>query len=156
MLVRWLGAFSGNQHTGSASNLSTSLAFELARPATDLVACEAIITDSKINHALIGLLIPSSKKVREFKNDCWSVKTSNGGLRATRHHSPSSPREAWASAVYSAVVIKAGATARAVDEAINFAKANNLKILFLQQDDYLKSRLVSFNRRVYMRKYAIK
>jgi hypothetical protein len=156
MLVRWLGAFSGSQHTGSASNLSTSLAFELARPATDLVACEAIKRDSKISHAKIGLLISNKHVIREFKHDCWSVKTSNGGLRATRHDAPSQHAEAWAKAEYSAVVIKAGATARAVDEAIDFAKANNLKILFLQQDDYLKSRLVNFDRRVYLKKYSAK
>lgn len=151
MLVRWLGAFSGSQHTGSASSLSTSLAFELARPASDIVACEAIVTDSKISHALIGLLIHSSKKVREFSYDCWSVKTSKNGLRSTRHHAPSSHREAWASAVYSAVVIKAGATAKAIDEALDFAYAQKLKVLFLQDD-----KLVNFDRRVYLKKYTAK
>ena len=158
MKIRWLGAFSGSTHTGSANSLTNSLDFELSRPASDIVACEAIKRDSKISHAKIGLLISNKNVIREFKNDCWSVKTSNGGLRATRHDAPSQHSEAWAKAEYSALVIKAGATTIVVDEAIDFAKANNLKILFLQQDyyDYLKSRLVSFNRRVYMRKYAIK
>ena len=104
MLVRWIGAF------GKSESLNESLKFELTRPQTDEVACEKILksSSSKINHARIGLRIPSEAEIKSFKGDCWSVRNEKGELVKTRNPKTANGQhlESWANAVYTQIVVK--------------------------------------------------
>lgn len=134
MYIRWLGAFSGNNHTGSANSLLDSLSFELDRDAQQECCAEIIKkgVGSQISHARIGLLVDNKAVNRKFAGDVFSVKREDGKLQRTRKPI-NTHTEAWVNPFFTAIVVKGEVLSSTMAEVRTFAKEKGLKVLYLNR-----------------------
>lgn len=100
--IRWIGAF------GHASDLASSLEWELTQHDREVAAEIVHGGQGTITHARIGLLVDKGAVIRAFPGDVWSVTREGGRLEATRQATGwhKNHTEAFCRPEYAAIVLK--------------------------------------------------